>query len=71
MCWAGSFVIDRLISAGNRLHHTPRKTGSVSARTADFVVRVDEQLWVGFGLFKNCNSLFGTQDAVFGSEQFD
>jgi len=35
---------------------------SVSTGTADFVVRVDKKLWVGSGLFKNCNSLFGTHD---------
>jgi len=43
----------------------------VSDGAADFVVRVDEKLWVGSGLFENCNSLFGTQGAVFGSESFD
>jgi len=40
------------------------KTWSVSTGTADFVVRVDKKLLVGSRLFKNCNSLFGTQGAV-------
>jgi len=39
----------------------------VSTGTADFVVGVDEKLWIGFGLFKNFKSLFGTQGTVFGS----
>jgi len=43
----------------------------VSTETVDFVVRVDKKLRVGFGLFKNCNSLFGTHDAVFCRECFD
>jgi len=42
--------------------------GSLSAGTIDFVVRVDKKLWVGSGLSKNCNSLFSTQGAVFGSK---
>jgi len=36
-----------------------------------FVVGVDEKMWDGSGLFENCNSLFRTQGAVFGSESFD
>jgi len=47
------------------------KTGRVSTSTVDFIVRVDKKLWVGSGLFKNWNSLFSTQGAVFGSEPFD
>jgi len=47
------------------------ETWSVSAGKADFIVRVDRKLWVGSGLFKNCNSLFGTQGAVFGGKSFD
>jgi len=43
----------------------------VSTGTADFVVRVDEKLCVVFGLFENCNSLFGTHDAIFGSKCFE
>jgi len=43
----------------------------VSMGTADFVVGVDKNLWVGFGLLKNCNSLFGTQGAVLGGKTFD
>jgi len=45
----------------------PMETGSVSADTTDFVVGVDKKLWVGSGLFKNCNSLFCTQGADFGT----
>jgi len=44
---------------------------SVSTGTVDFVVGVDKKLWVGSGLFENCNSFFGTQGAVFGSKGFD
>ena len=40
------------------------KAQSVSTGTTDFVVRVNEKLWVGFGLFENCNSVFDTHDAV-------
>jgi len=47
------------------------ETRSASAGTADFVVRVDKKLWVGSGLFKICNSLFGTQGTIFGSKCFD
>jgi len=47
------------------------ETGSVSTCTTDFVVRVDKKLWVGSGLFKNCNSLFTTQGTVFGNKSFD
>jgi len=49
----------------------PMETWSVSTGTVDFVVRVDKKLWVGSGLFKNCNSLVSTQGAVFGSKSFD
>ena len=42
-----------------------------AAGAADSIVRVDGKLWVGSGLFKNCNSVFGTQGEVFGSEGFD
>jgi len=71
VCWAGSFVIDRLISAGGGLLYIPMETWSVSTGTVDFVVGVDKKLWVGSGLFKNCKSLFSTQGTVFGSESFD
>jgi len=63
VCWAGSFVIDWLISDGGGLLCMPMETWSVSAGTTCFVV--------GSGLSKNCNSLFGTQGAVFGGETFD
>jgi len=43
----------------------------VSTGTVDFVVGVDKKLWVGFGLFKNFESFFSTQGAVFGSKSFD
>jgi len=43
----------------------------VSTGTIDFVVRVDNKLWVGSGLFKNCKSLFSTQGTVLGSKSFD
>jgi len=49
----------------------PVKMWSVSAGIAHFIVRVNEKLWVGFELFENCNSLFGTHGTVFGSESFD
>jgi len=49
----------------------PMETWFVSAGTVDFVVGVDEKLWVGSGLFENCKSLFNTQGTVFGSESFD
>ena len=44
------------------------ETWSLSAGTIDFVIWVDETLWVESGLFENCNSLFGRQGAVFGSK---
>jgi len=44
---------------------------SVSAGAVHFVVGVDKKLWVGSGLLKNCNSLFGAQGAVFGGKSFD
>ena len=69
--WAGSFVVDWLISAGGGLLLTPMETRSVSTSTIDFVVGVDKKLTVGSGLFKNCNSFFCTQGAVFGSKRFD
>jgi len=47
----------------------PVESWSVSAGTVDFVVRVDEKVWVGSGLFENCNSLCSTHGAV--SESFD
>jgi len=47
------------------------QTWSVHASAAHFVVRVDEELWVGSGLFDNCNSFFDTQGTVFGSKSFD
>jgi len=68
---ADSFVIDWLISAGDDLLWMPVETQSVSAGTTDFVVRVDEKLWVGSWLFKNCNSLFFKQGTVFWRESFD
>ena len=34
-------------------------------------IGVDAKFWDGSGLFKNCNSFFGTQGAFFGSESFD
>ena len=49
----------------------PMETWSVSTGTVDFVVRVDKKLWVGSGLFKNCNSLFSTHGTVFGGKSFD
>jgi len=49
----------------------PMEMWSVSTGTVDFIVRVDKKLWVGFELFKNCNSLFSTHDAVFGGKCFD
>jgi len=68
VCWAVSFVLDY---AGGGLLHTPMETWSMSAGTADFVVGVDEKLWIGFGLFQNSKSFFGASGAVFGSESFD
>jgi len=44
---------------------------SVSTGTVDFIVRVDKKFWVGSGLFKNCNSLFSTQGAVFTDKEFE
>jgi len=38
----------------------------VSTNTVDFVVGVNNKLWVGSGLFETCSSLFSTQGAVFG-----
>jgi len=49
----------------------PLETQSASTCTAHFVVEVNKKLWVGSGLFKNCNFLFGTRSTVFGSESFD
>jgi len=49
----------------------PVETWSVSTGTVDFVVGVDKKLWVGFELFVNFKSLFGTHDTVLGSESFD
>jgi len=43
----------------------------VSTRTVDFVVRVDKKMWVGFGVFENCNSFFGTHGTVFAGKCFD
>ena len=43
----------------------------MSAGTVDFVVGVDKKLWIGSGLFENCNSFFGAQGAVFASKSFD
>jgi len=73
MCWAGSFVIDWLISAGGGLLYILMEmwSPSKSTGTTDFIVRVDKKLWVGSWLFKNCNSLLGTQRAVFGGKSFD
>jgi len=56
MCWADSFIIDWLVSAGGGLL-TPVETWSVSTDTVDFVIRVDKKLWVDSGLFKNCNCI--------------
>jgi len=71
VCWAGSFVIDWLISVGGGLLYMPMETWCVSTGTIDIIVRVDKKLQVGSGLFKNCNSLLGTQDAVLGGKSFD
>jgi len=49
----------------------PVEMRSVSTCAVDFVVKVDKKLWVGAGLFKNCNSLFGKWGTVFGSKSFD
>ena len=49
----------------------PMEAWTVSTGPVDFVGGFDKKLRVGFGLFENCNSLFGTQGAVFGSECFD
>jgi len=59
------------MSVGGGLLYPPIETGSVSTCTADFIVRVDKQLWVGSGLFTNCNSFFSTEGIVLGSECFD
>jgi len=51
MCWAGSFLIDNLISAGGGLLCIPMESGSVSTDIMDFIVRVDKKMWIGSGLF--------------------
>jgi len=47
------------------------KTWFMPVGTIDFIVGVDKKLWVGSGLFENCNSFFSTQGTVFGSKCFD
>ena len=47
------------------------ESGMVSAGTVDFVVGVDKRLRIGFGMFEDCNSFFGTQGTVFGCKCFD
>jgi len=49
----------------------PMETWSVSTHPIHFVVRVEKKLWVGFGLFKNCDSFFSTQSTVFGVNFFE
>ena len=60
-----AFFGQKLISAGGGLLYMPMETGYVSTDTIHFIVRVDKKLWVGSGLFKNCNSLFRMQGTVF------
>jgi len=70
VCWAGSFVIDWLISAGGGLLYMPMTTWSVSTCTVDLVVIIDKKLWVGSWLFKNWIFFFSSQCAIFGSKCF-
>jgi len=53
------------------LLHRPVEMGSVSTGTMCVVARVDVKLWVGFGLFENCSSFFGTHGTVFCGKCFD
>ena len=70
MCCVDSFVIGRLISTGGGLLYIPMELGMVSAGTVDFIVGIDKKLWIGFVLFEDCYSFFGTQGAVFSCKGF-
>jgi len=56
------------MSVGGGLLCKHMETWSVSTCTVDFVVGVNKKLGGRSGLFENCNSLFSTQGAIFGSK---
>jgi len=67
VCWSDSFVTCWLISDGGSLLCMFVDSEFVSTGTADFIVGVDEKLWVWFKLFQNWDSFFSSQSMTSNS----